>query len=158
MSVSVLFLGSGDAFGSGGRLQTCIYVDAEETKFLIDCGASSLVAMKRAGVDPSAIDVILVSHFHGDHFGGIPFLIRETQIAAVRTKPLAIAGPAGIKERIKSAMEILFPGSADAAPQFPINFIELVDESANVLNHVSVRYYAAVHTPGTAAHSLRVEC
>ena len=53
--VAVRFLGSGDAFGSGGRFQTCIHVRSATMGFLIDCGASSLVAMKRFGVDPAGI-------------------------------------------------------------------------------------------------------
>ena len=56
--MDVRFLGSGDTFGSGGRLHTCIHVCSEETTFLIDCGASSLIAMKRFGVDPSSIDAV----------------------------------------------------------------------------------------------------
>ena len=66
--VSVRFLGSGDAFGCGGRFQTCIYVSFEVTHLLIDCGASSLIAMKRFVVDPSLIVTILFSHLHCDHF------------------------------------------------------------------------------------------
>jgi hypothetical protein len=41
------FLGSGDALGSGGRFNTCILVESETGAFLIDCGASSLIAMRR---------------------------------------------------------------------------------------------------------------
>jgi ribonuclease BN (tRNA processing enzyme) len=155
---TVQFLGSGDAFGSGGRFQTCIYVDAEHTRFLIDCGTSSLIAMKRFGVDPATIDLILISHLHGDHFGGIPFLIRETQITSARTAPLLIAGPKGIRERTISAMEILFPGSSNAATSFALNFCELVEGCTNILNLLSVESYRAIHTAGTEAHSLRVEC
>ena len=126
-TVSIKFLGTGDAFGSGGRLQTCIFVDTAATKFLIDCGTSALIGMKRFGVDPSSIDVILLSHLHGDHFGGIPFIIRETQILAERTSPLIIAGPAGLKERIEEAMKVFFPGSTDIKTGFPLEFIELPD-------------------------------
>ncbi|MGH9767131.1 MAG: MBL fold metallo-hydrolase [Blastocatellia bacterium] len=131
--VIVQFLGSGDAFGSGGRFQTCIYVDGEDTKFLIDCGASSLIAMKRYGVDPSAIDFILLTHLHGDHFGGVPFLIRETQIVSQRATPLVIAGPTGIEQRIHEAMTVFFPGSDRLRLQFPLEFIELSDERPNTL-------------------------
>lgn len=60
---TVQFLGSGDAFGSGGRFQTCIYVDAGQTRFLFDCGASSLVAMKRFGVAPSGRHILLGQPF-----------------------------------------------------------------------------------------------
>ena len=75
-SVTVQCLGSGDAFGSGGRYQTCYYVESNSACFLIDCGATSMTAMKRFGVDPGQIGVVLISHLHGDHFGGLPFLIR----------------------------------------------------------------------------------
>lgn len=156
--VSVQFLGSGDAFGSGGRFQTCIYVDGSHVKFLIDCGASSLVAMKRFGVDPSAIDIILVTHLHGDHFGGIPFIIRETQIVSGREKPLLIAGPAALEARVKDAMEILFPGSSQTRLGFAVKFIELSAGRANRVGPLTVTPYRAVHTAGTEPHSLRVEC
>src|SRR5919202_71309 len=75
--VNVRFLGSGDAFGSGGRFQTCIYVQFDTTHLLIDCGASSLIAMRRFRVDPSLIDTILLTDLHGDHFGGLPFFILD---------------------------------------------------------------------------------
>jgi ribonuclease BN (tRNA processing enzyme) len=86
--LTLTFLGSGDAFGSGGRLQTSIHVDTGASSFLIDCGASSLISMKRLGIDPHGITTILVTHLHGTHFCGIPFLIRETQVISHRSKPL----------------------------------------------------------------------
>ena len=52
MSVRVQILGSGDAFGSGGRHQTCILVDFHDTRCLIDCGSSAIVAMRSQGVEP----------------------------------------------------------------------------------------------------------
>ncbi len=67
------FVGCGDAFGSGGRFNTCLHLTGAHANVLIDCGASSLVAMKRIGIDRNAIDAIIVTHFHADHFGGIPF-------------------------------------------------------------------------------------
>jgi ribonuclease BN (tRNA processing enzyme) len=155
--VNVQFLGSGDAFGSGGRFQTCIYVDGSQTKFLIDCGASSLIAMKRFDVDPSNIDIILVTHLHGDHFGGIPFIIRETQITSLRTRALLIVGPTGLEKRIHDAMEILFPGSSYAHLGFPLKFIELSDDQPNLVGSLLVTSYKAIHTKGTEPHSLRIE-
>lgn len=88
----LLVLGCGDAFGSGGRLNTCFFSDVG-VGILLDSGASALSAMKRHGLEGNRVDVIVLTHLHGDHFAGIPFLVRETQIAAARTKPLTIIGP-----------------------------------------------------------------
>ena len=73
--IEVQFLGSGDAFGSGGRFQTCVLLSSADGQLLLDCGASSLIAMKRLGIDPSTIEAVVLTHLHGDHFAGIPFLI-----------------------------------------------------------------------------------
>ena len=89
--VRVRVLGSGDAFGSGGRYQTCFAIEAPSATFLLDCGASSLIAMKRFGVSPSAIETILVTHLHGDHFGGILFFILDAQFVSKRRTPLTVA-------------------------------------------------------------------
>src|SRR5512135_792801 len=110
--VSVQFLGSGDAFGSGGRLQTCIYVDCGSVRFLLDCGATSMSALKHWRVSPNSIEAILLTHLHGDHFGGLPFFILDAQLVSRRTRPLSLAGPAGTEQRIQAAQEVLFPGSS----------------------------------------------
>jgi ribonuclease BN (tRNA processing enzyme) len=155
--VSVQFLGSGDAFGSGGRFQTCIYVDAGIVRFLLDCGASSLIAMKRYGVDPSLVDIILLTHLHGDHFGGLPFFVLDAQLISRRTKPLVIAGPPGLEMRIRDAMEVLFPGSSIVTQKFSVDFIELNDKKATRIGSLVVKPYCVVHESGAPAYALRVE-
>ena len=86
------FVGCGDAFGSGGRNNTCFHVSGERINFLIDCGASSLPALKRQNVARDEVKLILITHFHGDHFGGLPFLLLDAQFTR-RARPLVIAGP-----------------------------------------------------------------
>jgi ribonuclease BN (tRNA processing enzyme) len=88
------FVGCGDALGSGGRSNTGFHVTGERVNFLIDCGASSLPALKRLAIARDNIDLILITHFHGDHFGGLPFLLLDAQFMR-RTRPLVIAGPDG---------------------------------------------------------------
>ena len=86
------FVGCGDAFGSGGRYNTCFHVTGAAVNFLIDCGATSLPALKRLGIVRESIDLILITHFHGDHFAGLPFLLLDAQFTR-RARPLIIAGP-----------------------------------------------------------------
>src|SRR5215510_14291785 len=71
MDVQVKFLGTGGPFASGGRLQTCILISTEQRRYLVDCGMTALVAMARFGIDPGSIDAVLVTHLHGDHYGGL---------------------------------------------------------------------------------------
>lgn len=154
--VSVQFLGSGDAFGSGGRFQACIYVRSEATHLLIDCGASSLVAMKRFGVDPLLVDTILLSHLHGDHFGGVPFFIMEAHYVLRRRKPLVVAGPPGLEARIFEAMEVLYPGSSQTHKPFALEFVELPGETATRVGPLVVTPYSVVHPSGAPSYALRI--
>jgi ribonuclease BN (tRNA processing enzyme) len=156
--VVVQFLGSGDAFGSGARDQTCIYVDCPDFRFLIDCGASGLISMKRWGVSPSAVDAILITHLHGDHFGGIPFFILDAQIISRRTKPLVIAGPPGLERRIQSAMEIFFPGSSKIQQKFALQFVELGNQISMPIGPLTVKAFHVLHASGDPALAIRLAC
>lgn len=154
--VRLQFLGSGDALGSGGRFQTCLHLHgAGDGGVLIDVGASSLVAMKRAGVDPSSIGWVLLTHLHGDHFAGLPFLVLDGQFSR-RTQPLTIAGPPGVEARVKTAMEVLFPGLAGTTQRFPVEFVELFDRQPATIGPAAVTPFAVVHASGAPSYALRV--
>jgi ribonuclease BN (tRNA processing enzyme) len=150
------FLGSGDAFGSGGRFQACVFVRGDASRFLIDCGASSLIAMRRFGVAPNDIDAVLISHLHGDHFGGLPFLVLDAQLVSKRTRPLVVAGPPGVEARVREAMEALFPGSSRVQQKFSLEFLELAERAPTEIAGVDVTPYAVVHASGAPAYALRV--
>jgi len=158
-AVTVQFLGSGDAFGSGGRFQACVLVRTDAGSFLLDCGASSLIAMRRFDVDPNDIDTVLVSHLHGDHFGGLPFFILDAQLISRRTKPLVIAGPPGIEARVREAMEVFFASSSRTEQRFAIEFLELPQRSPTEIASIEVTPYPVVHASGaTTPYALRVDC
>ena len=154
--VALRFLGSGDAFGSGGRFQTCMHLSGAGGAVLIDCGASSLIAMKREGVDPGDVDVVLLSHLHGDHFGGVPFLILDGQFSR-RARPLLIAGPPGLRARVETTMEALFPGSTAIQRKFEVEFIELAERRAARVGSATVTAFPVVHASGAQPYALRVD-
>jgi ribonuclease BN (tRNA processing enzyme) len=156
-AVTIEFLGSGDAFGSGGRFQACLLLRSPSGLLLLDCGASSLVAMKHAGVDPGEIDAVLISHLHGDHFGGLPFLILDGQFAR-RERPLIIAGPPGLRTRVGAAMEVFFPGSSEVERRFAVEYLQLPDRVRAKVGGVSVTPFEVDHASGAPAFALRVEC
>lgn len=155
--MKIQFLGSGDAFGSGGRFNTCFMVDAAGTRFLIDCGATSLVAMNRYGVDPNSIDKILLSHLHGDHFGGVVFLLVHAHSVSKRDRPLVIAGPGTTEKRVMEAMESFYPGSSKNRWRFDLTFEEFEAGKEWRSGPVSVTGFEAAHKAGEGpALALRI--
>lgn len=143
--VDVQLLGTGDAFGTGGRFNTCFHVSSPRLSFLIDCGATSLVAMKKFNVETNAIDAIFLTHLHGDHFAGIIFFLMDARYISKRTRPLIIAGPKGVKKRIVETMQVLYPGCWDKGTDFDLIFIELTKGHRQGFNGIGVYPYSAKH-------------
>lgn len=154
--VTITFAGSGDAFGSGGRYQACVHLrPAGGSPVLLDCGATSLSALKSLGLDPGEISAVFVSHLHGDHFGGLPFLILDGQFSR-RTAPLAVVGPPGTERRLAEAMECFFPGSSTVRRRFGVTVSELAPGTAAQVNGITVRAWGADHPSGAPALLLRL--
>ena len=155
-AVTVTFAGSGDAFGSGGRYQACIHLRPDGADpVLLDCGATSLSALKRLGLDPGEIAAVFVSHLHGDHFGGLPFLILDGQFSR-RTKPLAIVAPPGTARRLADTMECLFPGSSGAPRRFAVDVIELTPGTTATACGATVQAWEGDHPSGAPPLVLRL--
>lgn len=152
--IRVRFLGSGDAFGDGGRLQACILLESEGYRALLDCGATSLAAMKRADVDPNTIDAVLLTHLHGDHAGGVPYLILDGQFRK-RDRPLAIVAPPGSRSRMDAIFEAALPTSSATPQRFAIRYLELVPRPLGI-GPLEVIALPVAHLGATSPHGLRI--
>ncbi|KUO54176.1 MAG: MBL fold metallo-hydrolase [Alphaproteobacteria bacterium BRH_c36] len=155
--MKLTIVGSGDAFGSGGRLQTCFHVATGEFNFLIDCGASSLIGMERAGLDPAGVDAIFISHLHGDHFAGLIWWILYARHVEKRTRPLVIVGPQGIEARYVTTAEALFPGSTEKETYFDLQFHEHDTAAPFEWRGLSCTAIEVCHPSGAPSHGLRFE-
>jgi ribonuclease BN (tRNA processing enzyme) len=149
-------IGSGDAFGSGGRFNTCFRIETSGRDLLLDCGASSLPALKAQGVDPNAIDGVLLSHLHGDHFGGVVFLVMDGHFLSRRARPLLIAGPPGTRERLDAALEIFFPRSTRNPWRFPWQVVEIAPGTPAEFLGLSVGTVEVVHQSGAPSTAVRI--
>jgi ribonuclease BN (tRNA processing enzyme) len=138
------FVGCGDALGSGGRYNTCFHVTGQHVNFLIDCGASSLPALKRQRIARDDVDLILITHFHGDHFAGLPFLLLDAQFSR-RTRPLVIAGPDGIEMRLTQVMEALFENSSKTKQRFDLSVVALRPGETREFGAMKVTPFPVVH-------------
>jgi ribonuclease BN (tRNA processing enzyme) len=148
-------IGCGDAFGAGGRLQTSFHVQTGAHAFLIDCGASTLIGLRKLGLDPNLIDTVFLSHLHGDHFGGLPWLLIDAHFVSKRTRPLTIAGPVGTEQRLATLAETLYPGTLTAKRAFDVSFIEYEERKPVEANGVTVTPYEVRHPSGAPPYALR---
>ncbi|HEX6250434.1 MAG TPA: MBL fold metallo-hydrolase [Gemmatimonadaceae bacterium] len=152
----VRVLGCGDAFSSGGRLFPSFHVESKSATFLMDCGPTAVLAMKRMSLDPDRLDAVLISHFHGDHIGGLPFLEIELGIMRGRKRPLIVGGPPGVSTRIRQVTDALYP-SLKPKQRIEMNFVEWVESEPLHLGEITVRSARVRHTPETEPHALRIE-
>ena len=153
----VTFVGTGDAFGSGGRAHTCLRLDNAGRTLMIDFGAASIVGWRRLGFSFNDIDGLLITHLHGDHFGGLPFLLLEAQFVDPRDKPLTIYGPPGLRSRLSMAMEAFFPGTTGIKWRFPWEIHEIAPPSRVEIAGFAVRTMEVVHASGAPATAVRIE-
>ncbi len=103
--------------------------------------------MKAAGLDPNEVETVFLTHLHGDHFGGLPFMILDGQISH-RFRPITVAGP----------LEDLFPGSSTVRRGFAVRFVELPAGVESVVGSLAVVPYEVVHESGAPAYALRISC
>ena len=150
-------VGCGDAFGAGSRLQTSFFVKSETSTFLIDCGATTLVGLNRLGLSPCDIDTVFLSHLHGDHFAGLPWLLIHAKYVGCRTRPLVIAGPKGVEGRFLTLTEALYPGTLNGELNFELVFLEYTPQSELEVNGVTVTPFEVHHPSNAPPYALRFD-
>lgn len=155
--MKLTIVGCGDAFGSGGRLQTCYHVETPQRTFLIDCGATAMIGLNKLSIDPNTVGTILISHLHGDHYSGLVWWMIHAQHVARRTVPLTVAGPPGIEQRFLAAAEALFPGSTKVTRKFDLRFVELQPDVRCEVDGLAVTPREVTHPSGAPSLALRIE-
>ncbi len=145
MGVAVIFLGTGDAFASGGRANTAVAVVNGGRTILMDCGASLLPAAHHAGLDVGTIEAVGFTHAHGDHISGWPFLRLYYQFYAPRTEPLVITGPPGVDRVIEELTTLLYPELDSRGPGYELVFHPVVDGSVVTLGDAELTAVAVTH-------------
>jgi ribonuclease Z len=151
--LDLLFLGAGNAFAAEGSAFNSFILNRH---YLFDVGPTALQQLHKSGTNPLDIDVVLVSHFHADHFFGLPFLFLDFW-RHERTADLFIAGPPGIEERAELLWEAGFPGMPVRAGEYKRRYIEVADgmeaEAAGLqFTAAEVEHVPALRCFGFRAH------
>tara|TARA_B110000444_G_scaffold52434_1_gene48391 strand:- start:10207 stop:10971 length:765 start_codon:yes stop_codon:yes gene_type:complete len=121
--VLVELLGSGNAFLPSGRLHSFSVIDKH---IIVDCPPTALASLRKAGISPADIDTILITHVHGDHVFGFPFLLLERKYISDREslKKLTVAGSSGVRERLTHLCNLAYPGSLEEIIE-TINWVDV---------------------------------
>lgn len=153
----VVFIGTSDAFGAGGRRQSAIFVRAPSGGILLDCGGTTLTGLQELGIERGEIDTILLSHFHGDHFGGVPPLLLASLYEDRRSAPLRVAGPPGVEARVRALASTMGFGLEEQEWRFPLRFEEFRGEAPLELGPVRASAFPTHHSPDSMPHGLSLE-
>jgi ribonuclease BN (tRNA processing enzyme) len=152
--MKLTIIGCGDAFGSGGRFHSSYLLETSKGRLLLDCGANSPLALKRSGLTVASIDAVVISHCHGDHFGGLPFLFLDKLFMERGSKPLEILGPPGIAARTEALLECLYPAIKDLPRTFELVFHELPPGEVTPWRGLPIRAFEVAHASGSPSLAL----
>ncbi|CAM2059519.1 ribonuclease Z [Desulfovibrionales bacterium] len=124
--MQITFVGVGEAFDE--ILPNCSVLATTEaamkrTSVLLDCGFTAATSYWRLAAFPTMLDALWISHFHGDHFFGIPALLLRMHEEG-RQRPLAVLGQSGVADRVITAIDLAYPGTRHKF-LFPLEFYEL---------------------------------
>jgi len=155
--VTVTLLGTGDAFASFGRLQAGYLIDAPGGRILMEAGPDLLQALKSSGFSTDSFDLLLISHLHGDHFGGLPFLILDYMWETRRKKVLTVAGPAKLEQRTWLLMRTMFPHFELDRIKHKLKFVVLEPGDSTRLGRFKVSAIRSPHTKPDISLSLRID-
>lgn len=155
--VTVTLLGTGDAFASFGRSQSGYLIDAPGGRILMEAGPGLLQALKSNGVSTDSFDLLLISHLHGDHFAGLPFLILDYMWETPRKKVLTIAGPAKLEQRTWLLTRAMFPHFELDKIKRKLKFVVLEPGSSTRLGKFKVSAIRSPHTKPEISLSIRID-
>ena len=145
--LKIIILGSGNAFAHANQFQSCHYIEFEKTySILLDCGPAILQAVQAAEVNVDNLEYLLISHLHGDHIAGIPFLLLHYKFIVQRfSKPLKIIGPPGLTKQLEQLLQGNYPNLLNKEEKlFEVYEIQLHEEKT-LFDTITIKSYEANH-------------
>jgi len=141
--MKVIFLGVGEAFDENTPNNSHLVITGK-TKLLLDCGLTSAPQMWKFNSDPSFLDAIYISHWHADHYFGLPgALLRMWE--GGRTRPLTIISKKGFKEQFYKLMDLAYLGFIEKF-KYEINILDIEADKELKFNDLSLNFALTVHS------------
>src|SRR5713226_5331181 len=133
--LDVTFLGTGNALARS----RCWSGFLLNRRYLFDTPPTALLSLNRLGAGLASIDTIFISHFHGDHFFGLPFLFLDYAHRTQRRSDLTLVGPPGLEERVERLMDIGYPSTFSHEAGYRRHYAEVSDGAQGELNGLTFR-------------------
>lgn len=134
--IDLAFMGSGNAFAP----ERCWSGFVLNQRHVFDAPPTALYSLKRMQLPLAGIRTVFISHFHADHFFGLPFLLLEYAYLTKRSEDLTIVGPPGIEARLSQLVEIGYPSLNKTNAGYRLCFVEVEDGREREVN--GLRYEA----------------
>ena len=142
------FIGTGNAFAPGGL---CWNGFVANRRYLFEAPPQALQSLNALHIDANELDAVVLSHHHGDHFLGLPFLVLQWKYSK-RSRPIRIIGPAGTRELACDIGLKVYPGLFDGGLE--IEWEELgPGESTSVAGLQLEAVPVAARPPAPAPHA-----
>lgn len=121
--LKIVFLGTSAAIPTLRRGLPSLAIVKDNRAYLCDCGEGTQLRILQAGLHPSKIGHIFISHLHGDHIFGLPGFLTTQQMMG-RTNPITLWGPKGLSDFITGIRKI-----SEFTLDFPLRIVELGPET-----------------------------
>lgn len=148
---TVTVIGSGNAFNYDGRAHACYLLEnTAGESLLMDCGATSLMRLQQERFDFDRLDHMILTHFHGDHFLGVPFLILQMGLINRRRREFTIYGPPGVEAACARLIDLAYPGIDFG---FPLRYREVTGPLA--IGSFALTPFPITHRPESTGYRVR---
>ncbi|MCL4453499.1 MAG: ribonuclease Z [Candidatus Thermoplasmatota archaeon] len=148
-NIRIIFLGTGGSMPKPGRALPAVAVQVDDILNLFDCGEGTQKQFMKSGVSFMSLKNIFISHFHADHFLGLPGLLNSLAFLG-RTDDLNIFGPPGAPTFIRNAMNLGY-----SRITYNINVYTVTPGMAYDFGKFTVRSLANDHTVPSVTYSLQ---
>jgi len=146
--MNIIFLGTGGSWPSVKRNVTSVAVKRGSEIILFDCGEGTQRQFQKSKLSYMQISKIFITHFHGDHFLGLPGLIQTMQLND-REAPLHIYGPKGMSKLLEQLLSLGY-----FKPKYEIIAHEIDEKDALDFNEYKIKILRVKHGIPALAYSL----
>ncbi|MCI4349055.1 MAG: ribonuclease Z [Thermoplasmata archaeon] len=146
--MQLTFLGTAGSWPTKERSASAIALDTERELVLLDCGEGTQRQFFHSSQSFMRVRRVFLTHFHGDHFLGLPGLIQSMSLNH-RTEPLDIYGPPDSREIVERVLQLGY-----FTLRFPVTIHPLAGGQSVDLNGYTVRTSTAEHPVPALAYRL----